>query len=257
MIKMFTKLASQINRFVDRFIPPGLSNQKNIVPAVRMFLFSHLFGPVLGHTISVSMLFLKWRADLDWWVFFSAVTAFWFYPVILKRTGWYVPLALVSIQNLMFCIIWGCYHYGGVSSPILPWFITVPLLAFFYLPTRNTRIIVSVIIVSNLLAFYVLYTSFGFAETIAESGLVALGLVSTLCASLYVSGMALYYSSIVSSQSELEHEVQRHRQTADDLRSATEQAKGAARAKSHSMPSSDTPSCFLKILPVRHSQRLT
>ena len=112
------------------------------------------------------------------------------------------PWLSCLFKNLIFCIIWGCYHYGGISSPILPWFITVPLLAFFYLPTRNTRIIVSFVIVSNLLAFYFIYTSFGFPAASAQSGLVALGLVSTLCAGVYVSMMALYYANIVSSQSD-------------------------------------------------------
>jgi signal transduction histidine kinase len=232
MIRFPKRLAGRISSFVDWFIPPAIRSKDDLVQGVRMFLFSHLFGPFLGHTISFSMLFLGGRADWDWWVFFGAVTAFWPLSLILRWTGWYVPLALISIQNLIFCIIWGCYYYGGISSPILPWFITVPVLAFFYLPTRNTRIVVSLVIVSNLLAFYFVYTSFGFPETIPQAGLVVLGLVSTLCAAVYMSMMALYYSSIVSSQSELEHEIQRHRETERQLRNATEQVERAMRAKS-------------------------
>jgi hypothetical protein len=194
MIKFAKQFAGRINEFVDWFIPPSVRAKEDVLQGVRMFLFSHLLGPFLGHTISLSMLFLQGYADLDWWIFFAAVTAFWPLSFVLRWTGWYVPLALVSIQNLIFCIIWGCYHYGGVSSPILPWFITVPLLAFFYLPTRNTRIMVSAVITCNLVAFYFIFASFGFPETIAQSGLVVLGLVSTLCAGVYVSMMALYYA---------------------------------------------------------------
>ena len=86
------------------------------------------------------------------------VTAFWPFPLVLRLTGWYVPLSLLSIENLMFCVFWGCYQYGGVSSPILPWLVTVPLLAFFYLPARSTRIIVGVLIVANLAVFYGIYS---------------------------------------------------------------------------------------------------
>ena len=50
-----------------------------------------------------------------------------------KFTGRFTFLGLLSVQNLIFAILWGCYHYGGVSSPFLPWLLTVPLLAFFYL----------------------------------------------------------------------------------------------------------------------------
>src|SRR3954463_3734971 len=59
-----------------------------------------------------------------------------------------------------------------------------------------------------------------------------LGFVSTFCAGVYVSMMALYYANIVSSQSELEQEVHRHLQTALELGEATEQAQRAMHAKS-------------------------
>jgi signal transduction histidine kinase len=218
--------------FADWFIPARLKASNDLLQGVRMFLFSHLFGPFLGHTISLYMLFIQGHADWHWWIFFGAVTLFWPFPILLRLTGWYVPLALVSIQNLIFCILWGCYHYGGVSSPILPWLITVPLLAFFYLPNPKTRIAVALMIVANLVAFYLIYSSFGFPETVPLSSLVGLGLVSTFCAGVYVSMMALYYAQIVSSQTELEQEAKRHRETERQLRDATEQVERATRAKS-------------------------
>jgi signal transduction histidine kinase len=226
------KLVSRLNAAVDWFIPAHLKQSRDILQAVRMFLFSHLFGPFLGLTICFFMLLVGGHADLPWWIFFFAVTAFWPFAIVLRLTGWYVPLALISIENLMFCIFWGCYQYGGVSSPILPWLVTVPLLAFFYLPERSTRIIVTVLIVANLALFYALYTAIGFRATVAPDGLVVLGLVSTLCASVYVSMMALYFASIVSSQGELEQEVQRHQDTERKLREATGHAQRALLAKS-------------------------
>jgi signal transduction histidine kinase len=225
-------LAARVNSAVDWFIPEKLKTSADLVQGVRMFLFSHLFGPFLGHTISFSMLYIQGGADLSWWIFFIAVTAFWPFPLVLRLTGWYVPLALLSIQNLMFCVFWGCYQYGGVSSPILPWLVTVPLLAFFYLPERKTRIIVSLLIVANLSVFYALYVAVGFRPSAPVDGLVVLGLISTLCASVYVSMMALYYANIVSSQAELEQEVERHKATARQLREATQQVERAMLAKS-------------------------
>lgn len=228
----FRNIVPTLNAAVDWFIPAHLKRSRDTLQAVRMFLFSHLFGPFLGHTISLSMLFLDGRADLSWWIFFLAVTGFWVFPILLRLTGSYVPLALVSIENLLFCIFWGCYQYGGISSPIMPWLVTVPLLAFFYLPERSTRIIVAVQIVANLALFYGVYATVGFGETTASHGLVVLGLISTLCASAYVSMMALYFASIVFSHGELEHEVQRHEATERQLREATGQAQRALLAKS-------------------------
>jgi signal transduction histidine kinase len=232
MGKRFTSFVPKLNASVDWFIPEHLKQSRDLLQAVRMFLFSHLFGPFLGLTICLSMLFVGGQADLSWWIFFAAVTAFWPFALVLRLTGWYVPLALVSIENLMFCIFWGCYQYGGISSPIMPWLVTVPLLAFFYLPERSTRIIVALLIVANLALFYAVYSAMGFRETVAPHGLVVLGLISTLCASVYVSMMALYFASIVFSQGELEQEVQRHQATELELRAATGQAQRALLAKS-------------------------
>jgi signal transduction histidine kinase/ActR/RegA family two-component response regulator len=223
--------SDRIYAAVDWFIPANLKADGEIIQGARMFLFSHLFGPFLGHTISLYVLYVQGTPDQPWWIFFSAITAFWPFTFALRLTGWYVPLALVSIQNLIFCILWGCYHYGGISSPILPWLITVPLLAFFYLPTRKTRIIVSCLIVANLIAFYFIYNDLGFPDSIPLSKLSGLGMVSTFCAGVYVSMMALYYANIVSSQSELEQEIQRHLATARALQHATDQAERATRAK--------------------------
>ena len=222
----------RLNASVDWFIPAHLKQSRITLQAVRMFLFSHLFGPFLGHTITLSMLFIGGEADLSWWILFLAISAFWPFAIVLRLTGWYVPLALVSIENLMFCIFWGCYQYGGISSPIMPWLVTVPLLAFFYLPERSTRIIVAILIAVNLALFYAVYSAVGFHEIVATHGLVFLGLVSTLCASAYVSMMALYCANIAFSQGELEQEVQHHQATEQMLRDATGQAQRALLAKS-------------------------
>lgn len=223
----------RLNRTVDWFVPVPLEQSPGTLQAVRMFLFSHLFGPILGHTITLSMLLLQGgHTDPHWWVLFLAITAFWPFTIVLRLTGWYVPLSLLSIQNLMFCIFWACYQYGGISSPIMPWLVAVPLLGFFYLPGKSTRITVSLLIVANLAVFLCLYQLYGFREIPASQGLVALGLISTLCASAYVSMMALYFASIVYSQGDLEREVVQHKETEQRLREATAQAVRAAAAKS-------------------------
>ncbi len=228
----FKHYVERLNAVVDWFVPPDLRRSPDTLQAVRMFAISHLLGPVLGHTITLSMLFLRGEADVAWWVLFMAITAFWPLALVLRLTGWYVPLALLSIQNLMFCIFWGCYQYGGVSSPIMPWLVTVPLLGFFYLPWRSTRIAVALLIVANLALFYGLYEVFGFPETVAANGLVILGLVSTFSASAYVSMMALYFANIVYSQGELEREIGHHQATEHRLRDAAAQARRALAAKS-------------------------
>jgi signal transduction histidine kinase len=145
-----------------------------------------------------------------------------------------LALALISVQNLIFAILWGSYHYGGVSSPFVSWFLVVPLLAFFYLgPSLGPRIFVLGMIAANLSIFYAFYASgHSFPEHVRLHELSGIGIVSTICAAAYVSMMALYYANIVANQSELEHEALEHHATAVKLREAKEEAKNANHAKS-------------------------
>jgi signal transduction histidine kinase/CheY-like chemotaxis protein len=224
----------RLYRLLDWFIPESLKSDSETLRRARMFLLSHCFGPFLGHTISLYIFMLQPATDLAWWVFFGFIALFWAYPVVLKLTRLYVPLALLSVENLIFVILWGCFHYGGMSSPLLPWVITVPLLAFFYLGSGPwIRAFVLSIIAVNFTGFYAAYLMVGeFPEHIPLSNLSGLGIISTICASIYVSMMALYYANLVTSQSELEREVLSRLETAQRLREATAQAEEANRAKS-------------------------
>jgi signal transduction histidine kinase/CheY-like chemotaxis protein len=225
---------STIYPLLDWFMPPALKAEREMEQPARMFLISHIFGPFLGHTITIYLYVLDPHPGYQLWVLALSITVFWAFPFALKRTGAYVALALLSVQNLIFAVLWGAYHYGGVSSPFLPWLLVVPLLAFFYLgPAVRPRLIVLGMIVTNVTLFYVFYAlGHSFPEHVPLSALTGIGILSTLCAAIYVSMMALSYANIVANQSELEHEVQNHRTTAIKLREAKEEAEAANRAKS-------------------------
>jgi signal transduction histidine kinase len=88
-------------------------------------------------------------------------------------------------------------------------------------------------IAANLTLFYFVYaTGPSFPEHVPLTALAGIGLMSLLCAAVYVSIMALSYAHIVANQSELEREVQDHRATALKLREAMAEAEAANDAKS-------------------------
>src|SRR6266705_1408145 len=150
---------AMIYPFLDRFIPDDVKDVKEAHQRARMFLISHFFGPFLGHVITIYLFWLEDSPDRALSVLAGAITAFWLYPFALRLTGWYNFLAVLSVQNLIFAIVWGCYQYGGVSSPFLPWLLTVPLLAFFYLGSGVLqRCLVLGILALNLAVFYVVYS---------------------------------------------------------------------------------------------------
>jgi len=234
---MLSRLLSQslVHSALDWFMPHTLTEDRYVAQRVRMFLISHLFGPVLGHSITVYLYFIDPSRGSHLWVLAASITLFWAFPWALKLFGRHFDtLALLSVQNLTFATLWGSYHYGGVSSPFLMWLLIVPLLAFFYLGSGwFARISVFTLMGVNVSGFYLVYLlGHGFPEHVPLSEMVGMGVVSAGCASIYVFMMAIYYTNIVDSQSELEKEVQRHRVTMVELVDAKEEAERANGAKS-------------------------
>jgi signal transduction histidine kinase len=233
--RTFRKLSvAQLFKALDWFVPEELRSESEDHQRARMFLISHIAGPILSIPIPLFLYYLSPKPATAESVIALCILGFWLFPFLLKLTGRVVLLSLLSVQNLTFVILWGCYHYGGLSSPFIPWLLTVPLFSFFYLgPGTRAKIIVLTIIATNLTAFALIYQIKGsFPEVIPLSQLEGIGILSTLAASIYVSLMALYYANLVASQSALEREVQRHQVTAVSLRDATQEAERANRAKS-------------------------
>ena len=227
-------LPTRIYPVLDFFVPDQIKADNEAHQRARMFLISHLFGPILGHTITVYLYLLDPTSGIGLRALAASITIFWAFPFLLRLTGWYNFLAVLSIQNLTFAVVWGCYHYGGISSPFLPWLPTIPLLAFFYLgsgPWQRALVIGQLGV--NLLIVYAIYAwGLSFPEHVPLEKLSGIGIISTICAAIYVSMMALYYANIVASQSELEREVALHLSTARQLRAAKIEADRANHAKS-------------------------
>lgn len=230
-MNIVSTLSNCIDWFVDGNARPGSNEHRR----QRMFLISHLCGPFLSHPITVFL----YMADPQPWphvpILGAAITLFWVFPFLVKLLPqYYNALALMSVQNLIFTILWGSFHYGGASSPFLMWLLVVPLLAFFYMGSNNTtRAIVFLQIAAGLGFFYVAYlVGQSFPKHIPIENMVGVGLISALSASMYVLMMASYYAQIVDSQSELLREIERHEATLTKLMDAKEEAERANGAKS-------------------------
>ncbi len=225
------KLSSVIDWFTDGNARPGSNEHRR----QRMFLISHVCGPFLSHPITAFLYF----CDPEPWphvpILGAAISLFWVFPFLVKlMPRYYTTLALLSVQNLIFTILWGSFNYGGASSPFLMWLLVVPLLAFFYMGSSNTtRAVVFLQITASLGAFYIAYLiGESFPVHIPIENMVGVGLMSALSASMYVLLMASYYAQIVDSQSELLREIARHEQTLTKLMDAKEDAERANGAKS-------------------------
>lgn len=225
--------SNPIDRVVDWFIPAKLAGERETRQLARMFLISHLLGPILGNVVPGALLFLDPQPGYPVAVLAISITSFWIFPFVLKATGRYNLLAFLSIQNLIFCILWSCYFNGGVTSPTLPWVLTIPLLAFFYIgPSPKLRLLALGQFAINVGVFAAINNYIPVPHNPTPlAALQGLGIVSTLAASGYVTMMAIYYGRILASGAELEVEMRGHLETAAELRRATAEAERAGAAK--------------------------
>jgi signal transduction histidine kinase len=229
-----TQLVAALDRLVNYFIPPDIAADREACKRAHVFLISHILGPFIGSVVPGTIYFIDPEPGYEVAILATSIISFWVFPFLLKARVPYNPLALVSVQNLTFCILWSCYFYGGVTSPTLAWVLTIPLLAFFYLgSSASLRLIVIAMFAANLAIFCGLYF-YGYhpiPDDLPVEAMQALGLISTIAAALYVAMMALYYARVQSSQSELESEMREHMATASALRLATVETERAGAAK--------------------------
>jgi len=217
-------------RIIDWFIPAELRVSTANLWRARIFVISHLLGPcsaiaILGYLYRVLPVH-----DVVFWTICGLGGAFWLLPFALKLTRTLAWLALFSFCDLTFLSVLGSFFYGGVSSPFLPWFLAALLIGFFYL--GNRPFLVVGIFAAHLVAFCTAYAVNGsFPERVPVSELSTVGMISVLCATLYVSMMAIYYAYVMIDQSALRQEIDKHLVTAAKLRQAKEAAERADEAK--------------------------
>jgi signal transduction histidine kinase/CheY-like chemotaxis protein len=233
---MFLMQHSQraLDSVIEWFMPARFRGDVLSERRIRMFLISHIFGPVISHPITVFLMIFDPQPWPHVPILGASITLFWAFLLAVKYLPVkYETLALLSVQNLIFAILFGSYHYGGGSSPFLMWLLIVPLLAFFYLgSTPFTRLAILAEIGLSMMAFYVAYVTGGFPVHIPLENLATVGILSAVLASAYVFMMAIYYANIIDSQSGLIQEITRHRETMSALTKAKEEAEAANGAKS-------------------------
>ena len=216
------------------FVPQHLENDLHTRKRVQMFIVSHIFGPIIATPIPVFLWFADPNPSPHVQILAASIYGFWPFLLLVKLfPRAYTPLAMASVLNLTFCIMWGTYNYGGTSSPFLVWLVLTPLLAFMYMgSTWTARIFVLGQITLGIAALYGFYLYSAFPEHIPVSDMVVAGVLSALGSNIYVFMMAAYYSSVVDSQSELIKEIDRHQSTLKALTNAKNEAERANGAKS-------------------------
>src|ERR1700754_1831542 len=106
-----TRMIAALDRFVNYFIPPAIAADRDARNRAHVFLVSHILGPFIGNVVPISIYVLDPAPGYDVAVLAVSITAFWIFPFVLRAGVPYNALALISIENLIFCILWSCYFY--------------------------------------------------------------------------------------------------------------------------------------------------
>jgi signal transduction histidine kinase len=216
---------------IDWFIPERARRERSERGLARNFVFTHLFGPLMAQSICVFLYLSDPNPGWVVWTMVVSIWSFWALPLLLKVTGNLQLVATVSLQTLAFASLFGSFHYGGVSSPLLPWLVVALLLGFFYLGDRP--LLVLGMFAADVLVFCAAYMlNGGFGDRVPSERLQAVGWISILSATIYMCWMAIYYVGTIALRSELEREADRHRLTYTRLSAAKEAADRANVARS-------------------------
>src|SRR5260221_6443197 len=141
---------------LDWFIPKHLRRDAVVHRRARMYLVTHLFGTPLGFLLALYFYALDPQPGPAFWILTALVAAFYIYPFMLRVVGSLTVLAPISVQHFTFVILFGSFHYGGVSSPFFPWLGIVPLARALYLNGR-VRLVAPMALRAPILDLYAVH----------------------------------------------------------------------------------------------------
>jgi signal transduction histidine kinase len=220
-----------VYRFIDWVIPANIRETESDRLMARTFVLLHVLGPIMGH--SVTYFLAKTSAGGTWqfWTTEAIVVCFLAIPLLL-RVGKSLRLAaMVSVQLLVGLSLFGSFFFGGISSPLLPWFLIAMVLGFFYLADTITLTLVGVAL--QLFCFFGARLLVGeFPTLLPPESLKLVNTFSILAALTYMTMLTLYYETVMRLRFSVEQETIDQRSRLELLRVAMVAAQQASKRKS-------------------------
>lgn len=224
-------MIANISRGIDFFIPEHARHEQSDLMKIRTFIFLHLLGPAMGQSVIVFLYKASVVVTWQFWLLEAAVASFWAIPLMVKYSKSLVWPTFTSVQVLVFISLFGAYHYGGISSPFLPWLLIALLLGFFYMAER-TRLVLTGVMVQLVLFISARLVMGDFPELVPLASLKAVNLISILAALAYITMLSMYYETVMRASAGLEKSMLEHKANAEVLRDAMNKAEQASQQKS-------------------------
>ena len=218
-------------KLIDWFIPAPIRETESDRLMASTFVGLHLLGPIMGH----SVMFFLWQtsagATWQFWTTEVIVVSFLAIPLLLRTCGSLRLAAMVSVQLLVGLSLFGSFFFGGISSPLLPWFLIAMVLGFFYLADTIGLTLTGVAI--QLACFFAARLMEGAFPTLLQpESLKLANTFSILAALTYMTMLTLYYETVMRFRFSVEQETIDQRSRLELLRVAMVAAQQASKRKS-------------------------
>ena len=224
-------MLKKLNRLLDWFIPNAIRQSETDLPMVRNFVLLHLLGPLMGHSVTVFLWLTIRNSTWQFWVLETSVAAFFAVPFVLRASRSMMLSAMLSVQLLVGTSLFGSFWFGGISSPLLPWFLIAMVLCFFYLANSIRPALTGIAV--QLVAFAAARVLVGeFPQLVDPAALIIPNVFSIIAALTYMTLLCLFYEAVMRVSMRLEAETIAQRGRVDSLREAMAAAERASHRKS-------------------------
>jgi signal transduction histidine kinase len=216
---------------LDWFIPPAIRETESDRLMARTFVLLHLLGPAMGHSVTYFLWMETGGDDWQFWVLEAMVASFFGVSFLLRAAGSMQIAATWSVQMLVAVSLFGSFFFGGISSPLLPWFLIAMVLGFFYLADSVKTVLVGVVF--QLFCFFSVRFAYGEFPTLLPIDSLKYASILSICAALaYMTMLTLYYETVMRISVKVEQEAIEQRGKLSALREAMEAAERASKRKS-------------------------
>ncbi len=221
----------RIYQVLDWFIPERIRTSESDLLMTRNFVLLHLVGPIMGHSVTAFLWMRLGSTAWQFWVTEVSVVAFFLVPFLLRHSGDIRMPAMVSVQLLVGLSLFGSYYFGGISSPLLPWFLIAMVLGFFYLANSIRYVLIGIAL--QLAIFMISRILNGSFPSLIAAEQLAIPTALSIVASLtYMTMLCLFYEAVMRVSLRLEQETIDQRDKLEVLRDAMQAAENASRHKS-------------------------
>ncbi|MGH6981268.1 MAG: sensor histidine kinase, partial [Stellaceae bacterium] len=164
-----------------------------------------------------------------------AMPSFALMPLLLKGGLPFELLSFASAQLFGAIVLFLVGVFGGLESPLMPWFVAVVMTGCFYFGNRrNLRNPFLICVAAEFTSIYVVsYFDIPMFDALPLPLIDRLGLVSDFCLVIFLSTLTLNFVAVANAQQrELEAEIEIRGLAEARLTSALEEANQAMRSKS-------------------------